>query len=348
MANRDAPLPAVDARLAELLRIVGELRDLPSDAFKARLKAELLSGAQGAAAPLAAPASAGRALLTEDDILARLAELADDPHQLIAHDLRAALSDLPDRSMRFLASLNECTIGVSRHAGHPHWERHPGGDELLHILEGEADVVTLTEHGPVRSPVRAGSLFICPRGLWHRVLPRTPLSLLFATPGEGTEASDAEDPPRTDRGRRSRGRTAGRRGGPAVPTLVAHDLDATLRGLPELTITSRTTAEEADAAVRNITTLGPCTLGVMRFSGLTPWERHPDGDELLHPLAGAIDVTVLTDDGPVQRTVRAGSVFVCPRGLWHRQLPQPAVTLLYGTPSQTTQVSFADDPRHGG
>ncbi len=85
---------------------------------------------------------------------------------------------------------------------------------------------------------------------------------------------------------------------------------------------------------------------MIRFSGQTPWERHPDGDELLHVLEGEIDITVLTDGGRVEKTVPAGSVFVVPRGLWHRQLPQPTVMLLCATPTQTTEVSFADDPRH--
>ena len=57
----------------------------------------------------------------------------------------------------------------------------------------------------------------------------------------------------------------------------------------------------------------------MRFSGQAPWERHPDGDELLHVLEGAVDLTVLTDDGPTELRLDAGSVFVCPKGLWHRQ-----------------------------
>src|SRR5262249_3974939 len=151
----------------------------------------------------------------------------------------------------------------------------------------------------------------------------------------------AKDPRRSARGGTARrGKTARR-----PPSLVAHDLNAALDGLPELAITADTTGEEADAAFRPITRLGPCTLGVMRFSGLTPWERHPDGDELLHVLDGEVAVTVLTDRGPTQVNVAAGSVFVCPRGLWHRQLPRPSVTVLFGTPTETTQVSFADDPR---
>ncbi len=328
MADSRAPSPHRNPRLAALLRIGADLRDLPSEAFKARLRAELLSRG-------GAPPGAGRPLVTEEDIRARLEELAGESG-MVAHDLRAALGDLPEMTMRFLASLNRCTLGVTRFSEPSHWERHPAGDELLHVLEGEADVVTLTDGGPVRSTVRAGSIFVCPRGLWHQVLPRSPLSMLFATPGEGTEHSDAKEPRRTGRSRAS---------SPEAPALVAHDLRAALSGLPELAIASSTTAEEAAAAVRPIASLDQCTLGVMRYSGLTPWERHPDGDELLHPLEGEVDVTLLTDSGPTHVTVRAGSVFVCPRGLWHRQLPRPAVTMFFGTPTENEEVSWAEDPR---
>jgi quercetin dioxygenase-like cupin family protein len=326
----DGQVPRLTPRLTALLRVAAELRDLPGEAFKARLRAELLSKAGGRAA-------------SAEDIRARLEELRAEP-RMVAHDLRAALGDLPEMAMRFFGSLNRCMVGVSRFSTDSHWERHPAGDEMLHVLEGEADVVTLTEDGPVRSILRAGSIFICPRGLWHRVRPRSPVSHLFATPGAGTEHSDAKDPRRSARDGASERRGSHGRG---TPSLVAHDLRAALGGLPELAITSSTTEEEANAAVRTITALDQCTLGVMRYSGLTPWERHPDGDELLHPLEGEVDVTVLTDAGPAHVTVSAGSVFVCPRGLWHRQLPRPAVTMLFGTPAETTEVSWAEDPREG-
>ena len=47
MATPNAPLPRVNTKLAALLRIAAELRDLPGEDFKARLKAALqTSGAQ--------------------------------------------------------------------------------------------------------------------------------------------------------------------------------------------------------------------------------------------------------------------------------------------------------------
>src|SRR2546425_8907363 len=91
MADPRAPLPRMNPRLAALLRLAADLRDLPREAFKARLRAELLSEVQEGGAP----PSAGRPLVTEEDIRARLEEIAGEP-RLVAHDLRAALGDLPE------------------------------------------------------------------------------------------------------------------------------------------------------------------------------------------------------------------------------------------------------------
>lgn len=71
------------------------------------------------------------------------------------------------------------------------------------------------------------------------------------------------------------------------------------------------------------------------------------GDELLHVLEGEIDVTVLSDAGPMEVPVRAGSVFVVPRGVWHRPVARSGVTLFSAT-SRPTEVSFATDPRREG
>jgi hypothetical protein len=158
-------------------------------------------------------------------------------------------------------------------------------------------------------------------------------------------AADLRDLPRADWKARLGAELAA--GTPPSSPMVPHDLAALARDLPTLIISDETTGEDADAAVRPVAWLGDLQLGVMRFSGLTPWERHPGGDELLQVLDGAVDVTVLTDDGPVEIPLETGGIFVCPRGLWHRQRARPTVTLLFGTAVRTTEVSFADDPRIG-
>ena len=333
VAKPNAPQPTSDPRLAAILRIAGELRDLPRADFRNRLKADLAAQSKQLESSVG-----GKPLITHQDIEERLKELAEQP-KFIVHDVRAALSDLPDMSMRFLDSMNDHLLVASRGDKRTHWERHLGSDEMIYVMDGETDIVTLTDGGPVESTIHAGSLFVCPEGLWHRLTPRPFVSAFYLTPSR-TEASTAKDPrPKSERvAKRPVRRTT-------AAKLEERDLRAALREVPHLNITSDTTGEDADAAVRNVAKIGNLTLGVMSYTGQTPWERHPDGDELLLALDGEVEVTALTDDGPVTRKLRAGEAFVCPQGLWHRQFAEKSVSMLYGTPTEHGEFSMADDPR---
>ena len=305
---------------------------MPRADFRNRLKADL------AAQSKELKSVGGKPLLTHQDIEERLKELAEQP-KLIVHDVRAALSDLPDMSMRFLDSMNDHLLVASRGDKRTHWERHLGSDEMIYVMDGETDIVTLTDGGPVESTIHAGSLFVCPEGMWHRLTPRPFVSAFYLTPSN-TEGSAAKDPrPKSERvAKRPVRRTT-------AAKLQERDLRAALREVPHLNITADTTGEDADAAVRNVAKIGNLTLGVMSYTGQTPWERHPDGDELLLALDGEVEVTTLTDEGPVTRKLRAGEAFVCPQGLWHRQFAEKSVSMLYGTPIDTSENSMADDPR---
>ena len=120
---------------------------------------------------------------------------------------------------------------------------------------------------------------------------------------------------------------------------------ATLASLKELAIGPATTEEDAMASMRPLQSLNGCMVGVVRFSGRTPWERHPD-DELLYVLQGVVDVTVLEEGGgKADATLRAGDVFVVPRTLWHRQHTRESTALLFVTSEQGNATSDAEDPR---
>lgn len=81
------------------------------------------------------------------------------------------------------------TIGVAvtaqppPHAG----ERHLDGDELLYLVAGRVELVLERPAGEERVVLSAGQAFVVPRGLWHRVLPRGEITLLYATPGPNNE-----------------------------------------------------------------------------------------------------------------------------------------------------------------
>jgi quercetin dioxygenase-like cupin family protein len=79
-------------------------------------------------------------------------------------------------------------MGVTaQKADWPHWERHPGGEEILTMLSGEMDLVLETRSGERRVRLKTGQTFVVPRGIWHRGVGRKPGKLMFITPGAGTE-----------------------------------------------------------------------------------------------------------------------------------------------------------------
>ncbi len=127
-------------------------------------------------------------------------------------------------------------------------------------------------------------------------------------------------------------------------------LDLALR--PPQALQSRDLREEVQHlsgfANRLLGSLDQATIMVTKFAGLAPWERHPDGDELIVVLEGGGDITVLTEDGPVTSELSPGRLFVCPKGLWHRANAQPAMVALYVTPLGGGEHSWAADPRTAG
>jgi mannose-6-phosphate isomerase-like protein (cupin superfamily) len=90
---------------------------------------------------------------------------------------------------------------------------------------------------------------------------------------------------------------------------------------------------------------GNITLG--HFSGTSPWEQHVDGDELFYVVEGEIHLVLLHehDAGRDEVRVPMGSVFVIPRGRWHRSIARAPVRVLTLRATDHGPVSFAEDPR---
>ncbi|MFQ6005072.1 MAG: cupin domain-containing protein [Woeseia sp.] len=70
----------------------------------------------------------------------------------------------------------------------PTWEVHPEGDEFVCLLSGDADMVLDAEDGEQLIRLNApGSFVIIPKGTWHTAKVHAPTTMLFVTPGQGTE-----------------------------------------------------------------------------------------------------------------------------------------------------------------
>jgi len=127
----------------------------------------------------------------------------------------------------------------------------------------------------------------------------------------------------------------------------AVDIEAALADLPLLDARTPETSEaEAEAAFATLAPMGEGGVFTGSFRGDSPWERHPKGDELVHVLKGATELTILLDDGPTVLTMTAGMLTVVPQGRWHRFHAPDGVTVLTVTP-QPTEHTTKDPPADG-
>jgi mannose-6-phosphate isomerase-like protein (cupin superfamily) len=69
----------------------------------------------------------------------------------------------------------------------------------------------------------------------------------------------------------------------------------------------------------------------------TTWEMHPQGEEFVFLLSGAVDFVL--DRGGMIETVelRSGHAYIVPRGVWHRQVVRAPGDILFVTAGKGTQ-----------
>ena len=77
----------------------------------------------------------------------------------------------------------------------PTWEIHPNGDEVVCLMSGDVEMFLETDAGEQKVRLDTpGSFIIVPRNTWHTARVHAPTTMMFVTPGEGTENSES---PRT-------------------------------------------------------------------------------------------------------------------------------------------------------
>ena len=122
------------------------------------------------------------------------------------------------------------------------------------------------------------------------------------------------------------------------------DINAELKRRPMLTgRTPDASAAETGAAFATLAAYRNGGIFAGRFSGESAWERHPNGDELVHVLEGSTTLTVVSDGQHQSFELRAGMMLVVPRGAWHRFRAPAGVTVMTVTP-QPTEHTTADNP----
>ena len=115
---------------------------------------------------------------------------------------RTPRSTMADRkgSAATLAPYRDGSLSVTKFAGKGHWESHPAGDELIHILDGTATLEMLGTEGLQSFALSAGMIAVNPQGAWHRFSSVDGVTLLAVTPAPSEVIDlDLDDPREVER-----------------------------------------------------------------------------------------------------------------------------------------------------
>lgn len=83
-----------------------------------------------------------------------------------------------------------------------------------------------------------------------------------------------------------------------------------------------------------------------KFAGVSAWERHPNGDEIVHIVEGSTTLHLMTDAGRQSLALSAGMLAVVPQNTWHQFEAPDGVTVMTATPQPTEHLSVdVADPR---
>ena len=96
-----------------------------------------------------------------------------------------------------LTPFRDGNLFAAKFSGNGAWERHPNGDELVQVIDGETKFHIITDDGPQTHVLKAGMLVIVPQGAWHRFESPEGVCLMTATPKPTEHLTVDVDDPRT-------------------------------------------------------------------------------------------------------------------------------------------------------
>lgn len=124
-----------------------------------------------------------------------------------------------------------------------------------------------------------------------------------------------------------------------MPKATPINLLASFEQLTQLP--NRTPTTSADESRESFAMLSEYRDGgvfIASFAGISEWERHSNGDELVFVVEGRTDLILLLDGDESRNRLAQGDLIVVPRDTWHR-FETAGVKILTLTPQPTDHDS---------
>ena len=125
----------------------------------------------------------------------RVVDVKTELAKLTMFDGRTPTTNKRQDSLSALLPYRDGAVFVAKFAGKSAWERHPQGDEIVHIVEGRTTLHLITAEGRQSLVLKAGMLVVVPQNAWHQFVAPDGVSVMTATP-QPTEhlEADVDDP----------------------------------------------------------------------------------------------------------------------------------------------------------
>lgn len=109
-------------------------------------------------------------------------------------DLHTALAGFEAAwSPRIVANVNDYDIRLARFAGEHVWHVHRETDEFFLVLAGETDIALREPGGERVVTLPTGSVFVVPRGVFHKASSRDGASVLLVEPAGTLSVGDEHE-----------------------------------------------------------------------------------------------------------------------------------------------------------
>ena len=85
-------------------------------------------------------------------------------------------------SFALLSKYRNGGIYIANYSGNSEWEKHPNGDEFVHVLEGETCLILLENKQEKVNQLVAGQIMVIPKDSWHRFESPKGVKIMTITP----------------------------------------------------------------------------------------------------------------------------------------------------------------------
>jgi mannose-6-phosphate isomerase-like protein (cupin superfamily) len=109
-----------------------------------------------------------------DDEFEKLKCLSNRSPESTDEEMRNSVSKLSD--------YRDGAIFITYYDGNTEWERHPVGDEIVLVIEGQTTLILLEDGRETANELHEGEFIVVPQNIWHRFETPSKMKVWSATP----------------------------------------------------------------------------------------------------------------------------------------------------------------------